>query len=271
MSRMLLVIATAAALFAPAVAPSPAAAATVDVMSYNIQWGAPSGRRLEAVAKVIAGSGADVAGLQEVRRFARNAKGGNYRCEDQARRVASLLERFTGDDWHWKYVANYSRRQSSRHCRGVTSHNREEGVLIVSRYPIVRAASYRLPYGRGMAEATVRVPGSGTVTVYTTHLDWRSNGKRTVQAREIVRIAKRRGGPVFVTGDMNARPSTTPMRVLAGAMRDTWAEKGVGKGVTRNNRIDYVWYRGGARPKSVKVIQSRASDHRPVLARFSVN
>jgi endonuclease/exonuclease/phosphatase family metal-dependent hydrolase len=271
MSRILLVIATAAALFAPAAAPSPAAAATVDVMSYNVQWGAPSGRRLEAVAKVIASSGADVAGLQEVRRFTRNAKGGNYRCEDQARRLVSLLERYTGDNWHSKYVANYSKRQSSKHCRSVTSQNRQEGVLILSRYPIVRADSYRLPYARGMAEATVRVPGSGRVTVYTTHLDWRSNGRRTVQAREMVRIAKRRGGPVFVTGDLNASPGTTPIRVLAGAMRDSWAEKGVGKGATRRGRIDYVWYRGGARLQSVKVIQSRASDHRPVLARFRVN
>ncbi len=271
MYRRLLAIFAAAGLLAPAALPATASAATVDVMSYNINWGAPSGTRLDAVARVIADSGADIAGLQQVRRFARNAKKGNYRCVDQPARLAAMLRELTGQKWYWTYAANTSHRQSSKHCRSVTSTPRQEGVAVFSRYPITSATSYRLPYQRGLAKARVRVPGAGTVTVFTAHLDSTSNGKRAVQARNIASIVGGNGGPTFLTGDMNSSPGSTPIRTLSRVVRDTWAEKGKGPGVTRNGRIDYVLYRGAARLGSVKVIQSSASDHRPVLARFTVN
>ncbi len=270
MSRRVLAICAAVALVAPAALPALAAAATIDVMSYNINWGAPSGTRLDDVARVIARSGADVAGLQQVRRFARNAKKGNYHCADQPAKLAAMLRELTGKRWYWAYAANTSYRQSSRHCRSVTSKPRQEGVVIMSRYPIVSARSYRLPYQRGLARAKVRVPGGRTITVYTVHLDSFSSGKRVVQARNVASIVRGSGGPTFLTGDMNSSPGTTPIRTLARVARDAWAVKGKGSGATRRGRIDYVFYRGRASLQSVKVISSSASDHRPVLARFIV-
>lgn len=271
MSPTLATVRLAPACLALALLAAPAGAATLDVMSYNINWGAPGGSRLSAIARTIADSGADVVGVQQVRRFARRAKKGDYRCEDQPARLAAMLSELTGRRWSWTYAANTSHRQSSRHCRHVTSYPRQEGVLILSRYPIVEKGTYRLPYSRAVAKARVAVPGAGTVTVYTVHLDSFSAGKRLTQAREVARLVQGSRGPTFLTGDMNATAASAPIRTLTRVVRDTWAEKGNGRGATRRARIDYVFYRGDARLASVRVIQSRASDHRPVLARFVVD
>lgn len=271
MSRHTLAVAlVAAASLAPAALPASARAATLDVMSYNINWGAPGGKRLDAIAKVIASSGADVAGLQQVRRFARVAKKGDYACVDQPKKLVDALERYTGTRWDWAYTANTSTRQSSKHCRTVTSTPRQEGVLIVSRYPITSSDSHRLSYSRGLARAVVRTP-DGPVTVYTVHLDSVSAGRRAVQARQVTDIVRKEGGrAVFLTGDMNGEASETPVRLLRDVLRDSWTEVGEGSGATRNSRIDYVLYRGSLRPRSARVVQSWVSDHRPVVASFSV-
>jgi endonuclease/exonuclease/phosphatase family metal-dependent hydrolase len=269
--RSWLAVPIVGALLAPAALPSTAEAATLNVMSYNINWGAPSGSRLDAVAKVIASSGADVAGLQQVRRYARVAKKGNFGCVDQPAKLAAALKRLTGDTWHWAYAANTSTRQSSKHCKSVTSHPRQEGVLIVSRYPMASKASYKLPYERGVAKAVVKVPGAGNVAVFTVHLDTGSAGRRTTQAKQVAGIVKGGGGTAtFLTGDMNDQPGDAPIRALTSVVRDAWADKGAGAGATRNSRIDYVMYRGNAATESARVIQSWASDHRPVIARFTV-
>jgi endonuclease/exonuclease/phosphatase family metal-dependent hydrolase len=236
------------------------------VMSYNINWGAPGGRRLDAIAKVIASSGADVAGLQQVRRFARAGKKGPYNCEDQPAKLQAALQRLTGQRWHWAYVPNTSFRQGRRACKAITSHPVQEGVAILSRYPIVSKDGYRLSYQRGLAKAVVDVPGAGRVTVYTVHLDTGSAGRRTTQARQVAGIVRGGGGDtVFLTGDMNDQPGDAPIRLLTEVFKDS------GGPPTRNSKIDYVMYRGDADLRSVRVIQNWTSDHRPIVARFSVD
>jgi endonuclease/exonuclease/phosphatase family metal-dependent hydrolase len=267
MSRSTYLAASAAlALVASALTAWPAAAATVDVMSYNINWGAPSGRRLDAIAKVIASSGADVAGLQQVRRFTGRAKKGNYRCVDQPARLARALERLTGHDWHWTFAANTNFKQRAGQCIHVTSTPRQEGVAILSRYPIVSKSTYRLPHQRSVVKVVVKVPGAGRVAVYSVHLDSFSSRKRVTQAYRVARIVKGGGGQAtFLTGDMNDQPGDRPISILKGAVRDS------GGSATKRSKIDYVMYRGAANLKSVRVIQTWASDHRPIVARFLVD
>jgi endonuclease/exonuclease/phosphatase family metal-dependent hydrolase len=240
----------------------------LEVMSYNVHWGVPNGSRLDAVAKTIAASGADVAGLQELHRFTGRAKYGHYRCEDQPRRLERALEALTGHRWYYTFAANTNFKQRARRhqqCLHVTSAPRQEGDAIFSRYPIVSAASYRLPYRRSLVKAVVDVPGAGHVAVYTVHLDHYSVGKRVAQAKQVVGIIKGGGGDaVFLTGDMNDQPGDPPIRILTGVMKDT------GGGATRRSKLDYVMYRGRADFQSVRVIQSAASDHRPIVGTFSL-
>jgi endonuclease/exonuclease/phosphatase family metal-dependent hydrolase len=235
------------------------------VMSYNVHWGVPNGRRLDAVAKTIAASGADVAGLQELRRFTAKAKFGNYRCEDQPRRLERALEELTGHEWHWAFVANTTKRLT-RQCAHITGTARQEGVAIFSRYPIVAQDGYRLAYDKSLAKAVVDVPGAGRVTVYTVHFTFNSVGKRVTQARQVARIIAGGGGDAaFLTGDLNDQPGDPPVRILTGVLKDA------GGSATRNSKLDYVMYRGEARVESVRVIQSSASDHRPIVGTFSLN
>jgi endonuclease/exonuclease/phosphatase family metal-dependent hydrolase len=243
----------------------PSGAGRLKVMSYNVHWGVPNGRRLDAVAKTIAASGADVAGVQELRRFTAKAKFGNYRCEDQPHRLARALEELTGQKWHWAFVANTTKRLT-RQCAHLAGTARQEGVAIFSRYPIVAQDGYRLAYEKSLAKAVVEVPGAGRVTVYTVHFTFNSVGKRVTQARQVAGIIAGGGGEAaFLTGDLNDQPGDPPVRILTGVLKDA------GGGATRNSKLDYVMYRGGARFESVRVIQSSASDHRPIVGTFSLN
>jgi endonuclease/exonuclease/phosphatase family metal-dependent hydrolase len=242
-------------------------AATLDVMSYNMHWAGPSGSRLEEVADIVADSGADLVGLQEVRRFAREQEGGDYDCQNQPALLADLLRARTGHGWEWAFAPNFEGQQSRKHCLSVTSEPRAEGVAILSRYPIVDRRAHRLPHGRGLAEARVRAPG-GDVTIYTVHLDEGSRARRLDQARDITALLGAQGGVLFLTGDMNSQPDSEEVGVLLSVTRDSSAEAGRGPQATRRGRIDYVLYRGDARPRSVEVIQRTVSDHRPVVARF---
>jgi endonuclease/exonuclease/phosphatase family metal-dependent hydrolase len=269
-SRFFLAVPAALALLASAAPLSSATAATLDVMSYNINWGRPGGARLEAIAKVIASSGAEVAGLQEIRRFwGKAGSNGNFRCQDQPAQLAAALRRITGQRWYSVYSPE--KRRSTSACVRQTGQRGYDGVALVSRYRIRSTASYQLPYGRGLAKATIEVPGRGQVTVFATHLDHESGAKREVQARQVASLVRRAGGrAVFLTGDMNAGPGQAPIRALERVARDSWKDKGRGAGATRRGRIDYVFYRGGARVEAVRVIQNWTSDHRPVIARFRV-
>jgi endonuclease/exonuclease/phosphatase family metal-dependent hydrolase len=241
-----------------------------DVMSYNINWGGVGGANMQSIAKVIASNGAEVVGVQEIRRFWGNAgENGNFGCKDWPAVLASMLGQVTGQRWYSVYSPETIR--STTACVASTGQVGYDGVAVLSRYPIVSSASYKLPYGRGLAKAVISVPGRGQVTVFTTHLDHISDSTRTTQAREVVRIVQQTGGAVFLTGDMNASPGQMPILTLETALRDTWKEKGVGDGATRNGRIDYVFYDREKRLESVQVIQNWTSDHRPVMATFSLD
>lgn len=252
----------------PSAAPRPVpAAAAFEVMSYNVAWGRPDGRRLDDTADIIAESGADVVGVQQLRRFSRVQKGGDYGCEDQPALLNEMLRARTGDRWSFVFAANASGPQSTRHCKSVTTEPREEGVAIFSRFPIRHRATHRLPYTRRVAEARVEAPG-GPVTVFTVHLDSGSAGRRVTQARVVAGMVRARAGPVLLTGDINGTPGSPEVGILLDVTRDSFAEAGVGDGRTRRGRIDYVLYRGGVQPETAFVLQRTASDHRPVLARF---
>lgn len=260
----------AAALVAPAAFASRALAAEVDIMSYNVAWGRPYGDRLDDVAGVIARSGADVVGVQQVRRFAGwNLKGGPYDCSDQPKKLAEMLAKLTGKKWYHMFAKNYGGRVVNGLCVGKTTYPHEEGVAILSKFPIVSTAVHRLSYDRALAQAKLALPDGRTVTVFTVHLDSAYDYKRVAQASQVSSIVRGAPGRRVLTGDMNAKPGTTVHTILKSiVMTDTWLEKGLGTGATRNARIDYVFYRTSLSLNSVRVIQEWASDHRPVMARF---
>jgi endonuclease/exonuclease/phosphatase family metal-dependent hydrolase len=269
--RWTLAISAAVALLAPWVAPRGAAAGNgpYDVMSYNVQWGAPYGSMLDDAARVVARAGADVLGAQELRRFAgANMKGGPYDCSDQPKKLAGMLKELTGVTWYWKFGKDYGGTKVNSLCVGKVTQPHEQGVAVFSKYPIVSSAVHTLSYSRALVQAKVAMPDGRTVTVFTVHLECCDAYKRDVQARQVASIVGATSGRKVLTGDMNALPGSSTHRILTAVVRDTWVEKGEGYGATRNGRIDYVLYKTSLLLESVKVIQEWASDHRPVQARF---
>ena len=70
---------------------------------------------------------------------------------------------------------------------------------------------------------------------------------------------------------MNAGPDTPEMRTLTAVLVDVWAAVGNGPGPTFEARhpfarIDYVLVSEELVPVAAEVVDTRASDHRPVVA-----
>lgn len=247
------------------------AADPVDVMSYNVQWGSPYGSKLDDVARVIAASGADIIGVQQLRRFAGvNVKGGPYDCSDQPKQLAAYLKAMTGKTYYVAFGKNYGGTTVNSACRGKVTQPHEEGVAILSRWPIVSSKVYRLAYERALVEAKIGTPDGRTVTAFTVHLDSTYDYKRLAQAKQVAAIVGPTVGRKVLTGDMNVQPGSTVYKTLTPVVKDTWVEKGIGTGATRNSRIDYVFYKTSLLLQSVYVIQEWASDHRPVQARMAL-
>ncbi|HKY67745.1 MAG TPA: endonuclease/exonuclease/phosphatase family protein, partial [Acidimicrobiales bacterium] len=155
---------------------------------------------------------------------------------------------------------------------------------------------------RGVVDAVVDVDGH-TVRCAVTHLQNRSRSGRRAQAAHLVDLLTSRevspgatpdpatdvaaaddpgtdgpgttrpsgeGTATVLLGDMNAGPETPEMRALTTVLVDAWAAVGAGDGHTFPARrpiarIDHVLVHGPVRPVGAEVVDTRASDHRPVV------
>jgi endonuclease/exonuclease/phosphatase (EEP) superfamily protein YafD len=76
---------------------------------------------------------------------------------------------------------------------------------------------------------------------------------------------------VIAGGDLNSTPeSAVQSNIRAAGLRDSWTECGSGDGFSYPDdkpvkRIDYLFLTGPVRCTSASVIDTRVSDHRPLL------
>lgn len=257
-----------AALLAGCASTPPAAAREVSVLVYNIHAGKDAGgaENLPRVAELVRSTGADLVLLQEVDRSTRRSG-----PADQP----AILARRTG------YSVAFGRT--------IGFQGGDYGVALLSRWPIrgdtlvpltVAAPPGRTAQGReqrGVLLAEVDAPG-GPVAVLNTHLDasgedvWRLQEIATVL--RVAEMARERGMPLLLGGDLNARPrSAIHGNLRAAGFRDAWSECGAGEGYTfpvavPDRRIDYLYLTGTMRCHSARVLPSDASDHRALLVRL---
>jgi len=159
----------------------------------------------------------------------------------------------------------------------------EYGIAALSRWPITREALTRLPVDppqrrsggsyepRGAQQVLIRAP-AGDVTVVNTHLDpSRDDHYRRQEIRTVLAIAREARAPLLVGGDFNSTPdSEVQAEVRRGGLRDAWLECGRGDGFTYpadapTKRIDYLYLTGTTTCTSASVLETTASDHRPLL------
>lgn len=105
---------------------------------------------------------------------------------------------------------------------------------------------------------------------------------RDYQARNVRRFideARAEGKTVIVAGDLNDWCGSTTLNTLMGegddALKDAWWEGGNGFGFTYQGwhlrlRLDHILYSDGVELNDVRVVDSDLSDHRPLIATFSI-
>ncbi|HKG91251.1 MAG TPA: endonuclease/exonuclease/phosphatase family protein [Gemmatimonadaceae bacterium] len=239
------------------------------VLVYNIHAGkdAEGVDNLARVAEVVREADADLALLQEVDRG--TERSGRV---DQVAELARLTGRYAAFGKSLDYQGGHY------------------GIALLSRWPVVAESTVHLQVTpaqtrsggsrepRVLLHATVVTGRGDTLDVLNTHIDAsRVESFRMQEAAtigDVVRalaLRRRRGGLLLLGGDFNSTPeSAVHARVEESGVRDAWPGCGAGSELTYPSaapikRIDYLFLLPPARCTTARVLDSSASDHRPVL------
>lgn len=255
-------------LVAAALAPPAGAAAAVSlrVLNYNIHYAVPQGgtvANLDTIIAEIKAEQPDLVTLQEV--HIDSVESGHV---DQVALLADALDMHPvfGDNDTSEAPGNQQPDFEGTH-----------GNLILSRYPVLERVNYHLPRApednptrvtRGMVGAKLDVSGT-EVRIYSTQL---TNGvgaaskeSRRLQVDFILGKIGAIGGPVLLTGDLNAEDEPPLDKIRANGFADTAA--GAGPTSPANDpsvRIDYVFAKVLA-ATGARVPAGGGSDHLPVV------
>lgn len=237
-------------------------------MSYNLHsaFNTEGNLDVEAIARVIEDTEADVIGFQEMSRG---------RLINANTDLITLLQLRLG----FEHVAFFG------------TADPVWGNAVFSRYPISKFATDYLPLvgtplRRGYLGAAVEVGDKGVVVISThlqhvndstVHDDDPEADLLPVHTEQIKAILDNWAGqtPAVLMGDFNARPDWAQIDQITGAgWIDSWTEAGLGEGFTSNAadpryRIDYIFHTADMTAVDAGVIQSTASDHFPVVADLS--
>ena len=236
------------------------------MLVYNIHAGTDAAQApsLDRIAAVIREAGADIVLLQEVDSVVQRSG----RVDEVA-----VLDSLTG--------------LRGAFGRSLDFQGGGYGIAVLSRWPITGDSVVRLPVfppqdraggshePRSALHVQIESP-FGRLDVINTHLDAsRADSARLQEIAEVLAFAGRlrsEGRRVLLGGDLNSTPeSETQHRVRDAGWQDAWAVcRGAGDGFSYpddvpRKRIDYLYLGRGERCSGARVIDTHASDHRPVL------
>lgn len=230
-------------------------AQTVKILTYNIHHANPPSTPgkidIEAIAKVINDSKADIIGIQEV-----DINVSRSEMVNQAEKLAEL----TGTEYFFS--------------KGIDLEKGYYGVLILSKHKIVGKRRYDLPMpvkseNRSLAIVDVELPGGKTISLANTHLDLKEEN-RIAQAEFINELGELYKKPLILVGDLNAKPDSKPIKILEEYfVRNTTSNQPTSPNVNTKNEIDYIMVLKNREFnwKTYQVVKEEyASDHLPLLA-----
>lgn len=241
--------------------PRPAAAPmTLRVMTYNIHHGEGLDGKVDLlrIAELIKRERADIVALQEVDKGTQRTAHRDFPEE---------LAALTG--------------MQAVFSNNLAFQGGEYGNAVLTRFPIKRWTNrhFRMLHEgeqRGILQLVLDVSGREIVFM-ATHIDHRSDdAERWSNVGEIEELAKQYSPrSIILCGDFNAPPESRVCRRINETFSDTWALVGQGDGWTipaekPRKRIDYIWLSKSReiKPVAIKVPESNASDHLPVVAKF---
>lgn len=234
------------------------------VLCYNIHHANPPSKPdfidLNAIAKVIQESGADLVALQEVDvHTVRSGKSSNQ---------AEELGKITGMEVFFS--------------KGIDFQGGEYGTAILSKFPILDSKRHELPNLEGvnseprtLAVVTVDFHGE-KIKFANTHLDFSNKENNLHQVQTIAEILKDEQLPIIMAGDFNAVPESPSIQHLDKKFTRSCEQDCPFTSPQQypKRTIDYIMASKGSgfEVETHRVIEEvYASDHRPVLAvyRFS--
>jgi endonuclease/exonuclease/phosphatase family metal-dependent hydrolase len=218
---------------------------------------------LDGIAALIKNKQADVVLLQEVDRGT-NRSG----HEDQIARLASAVE------YDFAFAPSLLDYDGGQYGIAVLSRH-AIGFRMTKPLPVrpeqTRAGGSHEPRVGLLALTTV---GNRRLGVMNTHLDPADQDARIQEITAFLRMIRDQqavGEPFVAGGDFNATPENPMFDSLRSAgLRDAWTECGSGDGLTYPadnpvKRIDYLWLSAELQCTSAEVVDTRVSDHRPLL------
>ncbi|MGZ5245927.1 MAG: endonuclease/exonuclease/phosphatase family protein [Flavitalea sp.] len=231
------------------------------VLCYNIHHCNPPSKvgviDVDAIAKVIIDSKADIVALQEVDVHTGRSGSGLHQAEELARKTG----------------------MQSYFAKAISYDGGEYGVAILSKFPMEATMKYDLPTAEGtkgepriLATAVITLPGNKRIKFANTHLDaQKKDTNRLLQIAKINEILKDETLPMIIAGDFNATPESKVISLLDKEFMRS-CKTGCGFTIPEVNptkTIDYIAFKPGNAftvTHHEVINESYASDHLPVIA-----
>ena len=232
------------------------------VLSYNVRHcsppASPSLIDVEAIAKIISDSQADLVGLQEIDV---NTERSGIDL-DQAARLSEL----TGMHFYFS--------------KGIDYQGGKYGTAILSKFPLSDQQTLPLPAApdteqRTLSKVTATLPDGRKIRFANTHLDFTSDENAWAQATVITESLKGENVPVILVGDFNVLRESKTMEHLNEFFVST-CEMDCMPTIPADDpkkTIDFILFldNRGTDVLSHKVLNEPvASDHRPVWAQLKL-
>jgi endonuclease/exonuclease/phosphatase family metal-dependent hydrolase len=237
-------------------------AMNLTVLSYNVRHCSPPANPslidVEAIARIIKDSKAELVGLQEI--DVNNGRSGVNL--DQAAKLGEL----TG---MYHYFS-----------KGIDYQGGAYGTAILSKFPLSEQETIQLPAApdteqRTLSVVTATLPDGRKIRFANTHLDFTADENALAQAKVITEKLKDEKVPVFVVGDFNVVKESKTMQHLGQYFTSTCEANcmpTIPADVPKKT-IDFILFSNnqGISVHAHEVLnQPTASDHRPVWARVSL-
>jgi len=185
-----------------------------------------------------------------------------------------------GERWHGAYARLCKSGREPR-CDAYA----DESVMVLSRFPIddterrLLWAADSAWVARGVVRARLRLPDGRTLQAFSCHLPSGGDAARSRAAwvSAFTDWSSAFSEPQLVGGDFNATPGTAVARTMRAHYADAWTLKGSGPDkteteddVTYAKRMDYLFSSSALQVQSAFVPAMKVSDHRPVVATYTI-
>ena len=230
------------------------------ILCYNIHHANPPSKvgfiDIDAIARVINDSKADVVTLQEVdKNTVRSGK------MDQAKVIAEK----TGMNYHF--------------FKAIDHDGGDYGLAILSRFPLKDIKSFPLPQKvlaekRILAQVTIKIVKQDVIFA-NTHMDaTRGHENRTAQMQFITDLYKNTTAPIIISGDFNSKDGSEAIKLLDQQFKRTCITNcpPTVPQINPRSTIDYIATKNIDWPmlKHEVIEEIYASDHRPISAIFKI-